>query len=402
MSGNITDLLDSRLKAIFDQVEQLPDSGTVGSRIISEEFKAACKKLAKAIVRKEDLDYKFSAYLQKSAQILSQLDDPEWGPIGRALLDAAADCHVQERIRPCVYQSDYDDTKEPYTPTFSSFGFDKDEYGFANVINNDPVNTTFARLFRGKVHEIVHAAAMGKSPALHASPWNPATNVILCPRDFVRVMLLSERDAYAKEAWLCHLAQRFCPDLELTADNAPVTPRWFTDMREMGAALPNLLQKAALRSLDIRHKSELGIITTYTDHYINWALKTYKQALDIRDKLKLPFPICARLDDDDLISVGNSYGPNIFEDKNGQLIEAYGCIPNFSKEQQVLLNELNARLGIDFSEERLRTLETCLASNGVSKAEYLQNSLNQGVRRIVDRPAPKLGVISGGLDSGPA
>lgn len=402
MSGNVTELLDARIRAIFEQVGQLPDSGSVGSAIIKKEFEAACRKIADALDRKDRLDDEFFVYLQKSEQILSQLDDPEWGPIGQALLNEAHASQVRERIKPGVYQSDYDDTKEPYTPTFSSFGFDKDEYGFANVINSDPVNTTFTRLFRGKVHEMVHATAMAKSPVLHASPWNPATDAVLCPRDFVRVMLLTERDAYAKEPWLCHLARPFCPDIDVVCDTAPIKTRWFGDLREAGVKLSALLQKAAISSLEIQHKSELGVIKTYNTHYIDWALKTYKQALDIRKEKKMPGLTCVRLDDEDILSVGNSYGPNIFKDENGQLIDFYRDMPEFTKEQQALLDELNERLRIDFNEDRLQhTLESYLKSTGRTKAEYLQASHDQGVVKIIEKPAPKLEVIAGGLEANP-
>jgi hypothetical protein len=69
-----------------------------------------------------------------------------------------------------------------------------------------------------EIHEAFHAIQFDKVPELHASPYNmlayQEVPVILSPRSWVLAMLLIEREAYAKTAWInkLELDKNLCAD----------------------------------------------------------------------------------------------------------------------------------------------------------------------------------------------
>lgn len=84
--------------------------------------------------------------------------------------------------------------------------------GFANtliygdrVFTNEDGHfaTALEQTFDSRNHEGTHAIDFNRVAALHATPYNPHTRMILCPRDEILLMELKERNAIAR-SWLFH------------------------------------------------------------------------------------------------------------------------------------------------------------------------------------------------------
>ena len=71
-------------------------------------------------------------------------------------------------------------------------------------------NRSEAQLEVSLLHEKLHAIQWNSIPELHASPYNQLAYqeipVILSPQSWILMTLLTERDAYAKTAWLSHMS----------------------------------------------------------------------------------------------------------------------------------------------------------------------------------------------------
>lgn len=82
-----------------------------------------------------------------------------------------------------------------------------------------------------ETHEKFHAVQFDTIPELHASPYNmlayQEVPILLSPRSWVQAMLLIEREAYAKTAWINRLAldKNYCPDYEGAADTEIVNTK---------------------------------------------------------------------------------------------------------------------------------------------------------------------------------
>lgn len=275
-----------------------------------------------------------------------------------------------------------------------SFSLQSEQFGFVNSLLYDPYGLkSQASVFAATAHENIHAHSFNKSAILHASPWNPAADAILCPRDFVKMILMCEQDAFAKQAWFSSLAKDN-RDVALKSDRAPVNARWFATMRKAQGTLQGALREAAAESMNTqRNDDKHGNLFTYEDYYRDWALNTYRSALASRAGCKDAVPaVPVRMDSADMVTIGQSFGPNPFDDGNGGLHSDFSALPVFTEEEEKLIADLNALLDIS-DDSALPTFREQMAATGQTPESFLNKSLTQGVRQVQPRTPPNLTVV---------
>lgn len=223
------------------------------------------------------------------------------------------------------------------------------------------------------IHEKFHALQWNAIPELHASLYNRLTfeeaPVILSPKSWILMTLLTERDAYAKSAWLANLQlrQSYCDEFAKASAKEFVSQH---DVAYWQSRFPDdtgfALGEASL-VWDLK-KNVAGV--TLRDHYIDLALKAYENSYRWNKKSGAVKPVFVDLDEEGILSLGASFGPSIFG--------KYYPDPVFtdlklSAKQQERLDTLNEVHGID-PDQKLPTLAEALEIFGMSKQEFMQRS----------------------------
>jgi hypothetical protein len=241
-----------------------------------------------------------------------------------------------------------------------------------------------ASVFYMKTHEIIHALQAHKTPAVHFTPYNPHTNYIICPKDMIVINELAEHDAYAKHSWICSQLEEKQEELEFSLIKSPVRLSDFTETYrenleyDEDTALNRSLQQAGFFAMNHVFASKNGGTKTLKEEEHNFTIDGYYSVCAYRQKMEpKKLPRIIRLDKEDIAAIGNSFGPNFFLDKNGELLETYSHFPNFDSE----LNEqkyfrLNEMLGFS-DESELPTLTEALEEDGVCKESFIEQSINK-------------------------
>src|SRR5690606_4354935 len=87
------------------------------------------------------------------------------------------------------------------------------------------------RLLGARTHEFIHARQYHLSAALHADPFNEASDIIVSPYDYILRKERLEQDAYVKGAWLCSLAVGDAPDVVAAMKGSPLPIDTFQNIR---------------------------------------------------------------------------------------------------------------------------------------------------------------------------
>jgi hypothetical protein len=216
------------------------------------------------------------------------------------------------------------------------------------------------------------------TPALHASPFNTNTPVIVCPRDWLILHQLAEQDAFTKESWLTSLMSKQDPAMAEASEKKPVSPRRFEEIRSRHTCLRDTFREVAdicmSRYFNTYENGEDG---TFADYYHRYTLGHYEMNINLRQSGELgpQIPKLARLEDEDIRAVGRSFGLNIFENVSMQQLRDS---IRLSPENEEYLQCLNEKLGIT-DESALKTLRQCLAEENISPQRFLELSKNNNL-----------------------
>ncbi len=227
------------------------------------------------------------------------------------------------------------------------------ERSFNNVILLDKKNANRDKLKISSIHEKVHAIQWSKNPVLHASPYNRMTNedvpVLLTPRSWLMMTILTERDAYAKTAWLAATDLSIKPSEGLSAAMRFQTVT-INDVQHWSARFPDdiafALGEAALcwdnRIMNSGNKSTAPV--TLYDHYIEQALSSLERIKRFEPDNQSMDLVFVDLDDQDILNLGSSFGPSIFgKTAPDPMFKSLKLKPEYEDR----LAALNTRLGID-------------------------------------------------------
>ncbi|MBU0859326.1 MAG: hypothetical protein KJ667_05270 [Alphaproteobacteria bacterium] len=299
-------------------------------------------------------------------QRLRALSDSEHGPIGQALHDRfrATGCRIEidNEMKPLAVHTSF-----VYPPS-------KGQSSYENIVYlGTGATKSRERHFAALVHEATHATQTGYSSILHASPYNAATNIVMCPRDFVMACERAEQDAYARQAWLSALLieKEGISDSFTNAD--PVSAKTFNTLRNETQSVTDAMRQAAVKMLSCpRFSSVRGDPVTLADSYHEMALLSYKNIMKRRAKGNAPALQFVRMEDRDILDIGRSYGPSLFGD-NDQLLAAFKHPAQLSPHNQRLLDRLNKALGIT-DEASLPTFGAALAAQGRTRESFLADS----------------------------
>ncbi|MCD8566492.1 MAG: hypothetical protein LRY36_00935 [Alphaproteobacteria bacterium] len=236
-----------------------------------------------------------------------------------------------------------------------------------NLIARTPEQITISER-----HEKVHALQWHKVPALHASPYNQATPIVLSPESWVLMTILTEREAFAKTAWLNALELEVAPSERFRnqAKTETLTP---DDIDLKSQDIRMALQKASLAwDNRLKHKSkDTDPDMTLLDHYIQNALDVYEQSNRLNiEKSPVP-PIFVRLSPEDILAIGSTFGPSTFGD--GTPDDIFTSLPPMSSALYQKLEALNRKHGIE-QESDLPTVNEALQTLGLTAETYMVHS----------------------------
>jgi hypothetical protein len=309
-----------------------------------------------------------------AAQWIDALDDPEIGPVGAGFA---------ARLKQTGYEEEF--AVKKYTRAlYNSYSVLSGDSGFHNsLLYGWLALTNLDELVCARVHESRHCMQMQETPALHASPFNPDTKVVLCPEDWLFLNERCEQSAYAGQVWFMSLlADLTQADSDLnrkilrTSEFEPVSVSAFRELRERTGSLHAALVEAARSSLQKRFYTGTGSLDYYlfSDNYADNALTGYAQVMNVRrnDNKEKGF-VYVRLSPEEreaaVRAIGGIFGPNCFTGPDGKVLpeflEGVKLSENVNSRVAVLspkarLAELNQILGIDES-GKLPTLADALA-----------------------------------------
>lgn len=220
-------------------------------------------------------------------------------------------------------------------------------------------------------HEKMHSIQWARNPALHASPYNQASPLVLSPESWVLMTILTERDAFVKTAWLnaLDLAARPSDTMARQAETETVTP---SDIDSARGDIRAALERAStVWDQRLKHKTAADEPdTTLLDHYIRQAIEAYEDSNRLNSR-RLAAPVFVRLSQEDILKIGASFGPSTFGE--GAINHAFSRLPLMRPELWSRLQALNQKHGIT-NELSLPTFSEALAHIQQTPRQYLEAS----------------------------
>ncbi|MCB0375291.1 MAG: hypothetical protein KDD04_05170 [Sinomicrobium sp.] len=220
-------------------------------------------------------------------------------------------------------------------------------------------------------HEKIHAIQWDSIPALHASPYNQATPVVLSPESWVLMTILTEREAFTKTAWLnaLELSTAHSEELSRQAQTETLTPG---DINLQSADIRQALQDASTAwDKRLKHKANpKDADINFLDHYIEQALDAYEQSNRLNARA-MRAPVFVRLSADDILAIGSGFGPSTFGNNVPDDIFTY--LPQMRPDLWQRLQDLNRKHGI-VSEAGLPTFKDTLQNMGLTPDAYMAES----------------------------
>lgn len=232
---------------------------------------------------------------------ISGLSHPQATDFGKRFVEEMEAHDIRVRI----------DEKLRCNATYTSYSYAAKNRGFVNEVALNPERIDDPDEFIVSVaHEYIHGFQKHASPALHHSPFNPETRVVIHPADWIMLEAMCERDAFTKQAFITALLTEKNPDLH---DQGLITPNEFNDVM---ASSPNLaygMVSVALDSLSRPVDRAHPRGKNYIEHYQSVAIKNYSAGMWNRREEGEKDLLFVRLDLEDLWQVGNyGVGPNSF------------------------------------------------------------------------------------------
>lgn len=314
------------------------------------------------------------------ARIIEGLQDPEAGRIGQELTSKlkASKCEFVEQVTPESYGNVQTQQFAPsalYTPFTYDWVEPKNRkhgalHPFFNSVSINQ-NSPLQNRAISTIHEGAHVLAWNNTPILHASPYNGENAakpyLVLCPRDWIRIVILTEQDAFAKQAWLASRAAKADDAFYAGTITNPTNAQTFELISSYTDNLTQALVRAANHAVLTWHHDDLlrGEKVPFMQHYIENALEVYEGCNRLKNTNGITF---VQMDDDDLIRVGETIGPNLFTQQDliglGDLDQ---FIPPKLRERYLCL--LNS-IGL-YNESLLPTFKDALSEQGLTPDEFL-------------------------------
>jgi len=331
--------------------------------------------------RQEDERRRLGEQLKTIDGWTERLEDPELGAVGKAFRKATDGTlrfeNVDFQMRPSAGYHSFIYPPKPEQDSFSNYVL----YG-REALDNP------ARLMGARIHEFVHALQYQTAAALHADPFNDATNIMVSPYDYVLRKERLEQDAYVKGAWLCSLAVGDAPEIVTAMENSPLPVSTFQKIRAESASLQEAFAQAARDCRNLlgvwAKDAEKSVIA---DEWHARALEEYDLLLKYRrDNLKEGETLTiVRLEGRDIREIGASFGPNTFG--TDDTLPALTEIENLSPATAQKLAEIEKKYDITARKD-LPTLDQALGAAGTARAAFIQASKNHTGAPAPEKPPP--------------
>lgn len=319
-----------------------------------------------------------NAMIAYSDQLLARLSDPESPSLGQAFLTSL-------KATGCIEQAP--STDQPQSSPASYRSFDPNlEDSFINQITYLTEGRNLADFVNSRVHEAFHAMAWRNSAVLHASPFNRKTVIVPCPEDFARIAELVEADAYAKQGWLASRLAGTLPEIRNATKRDPIPAARFEEIRGAASDLPGALQAAARESGGRWFSSS---VACFNDHYHGYAVDCMARQLEFFVNEK---PVFCKLSEQDFASLGDSFGPNLFQG-TGYLQN----LASFSEANRVKIDSLNARWGITDREKLPSFADVRQAFGYSSDRKFIDMSSTPIVQTPLAVPAARTALAQAAL-----
>jgi hypothetical protein len=303
---------------------------------------------------------------------IDELVDPEAGDVGRGFSDAYARTGCEEDLNPDFFTR----------ACFNSHSTKLEDSGFHNnILYGSLAMKKLDVLFSARVHESTHAMQSKNTPALHASPFNPNTKIIICPEDWLFLQQRCEQGAYAMQAWLSALladeaadgGQDLAKKIIEGSEREPISVSQFRGLRQETGSLAGAIVSAARQSLTKNFYSDSGQYDYYkfADNYIDDALRGYTQVMNVRrnDRGENRF-VFVRLSKEEreaaVRAIGSSFGPNCFGEP--------GILPEFLNRAE-LSDKINSKVATQSPIDRLRDLNKSLGLGNYEDLPTLTDEL---------------------------
>lgn len=308
------------------------------------------------------------------------LADTELGNIGQEFIERFARSGCREKI----------DIRHTGLADYYSFSLKEGEPFPNNIIYGPTALDDVANLFSSKVHEATHALQKMQSAALHASPFNPDTRIIICPRDWVLLEARCEQDAYVKQVLFTSLLARQLPEVRSMSARDAISVETFENIRAASRSIEDAVVETARQALGKSlYWDNPDAEWRFRDHYQSFALDNYAAGMRVRESRGQQNFIFVRIEPEDVEAIGASCGPNSFG-ANGILPEFSGK-PAMQEATAQKLANLNLKLGIE-NEDVLPTLGEALQKLGISRKDFIAASYGRTRTPVAspDAPAPGL------------
>lgn len=310
--------------------------------------------------RMHDLHMRCWFGLREIGAATRRLRDAEWEDTGKAFDKAFAMTGCAEVISDA----------QLINASFRSFVYPPNpgERGFVNkMVYGLPAFESGGKLLAARTHEGLHAMQYRTAAVMHADPFNAAAPFFLTPEDYVRRKELLEADAYAKGAWLQSCAARDNPACASALDSTPLAVGEFDKIRRESGSLEETLEKAAAAAGACEGKWLAdGSQGPARDLWHALALVEYAEIIKARRAAGEKEFFFVRMADEDAREIGNSFGPNPFQNFLPPLL--------LSEQNKKTLDELNKTLGIGTG--FLPALGEALAQKGLSREAFIAASLS--------------------------
>jgi hypothetical protein len=307
---------------------------------------------------------------------IGMLEDPEARGIGMEFLKRAEESGCKQKIDIFFSNCLADYCSFSYKPR-----------GFINEITYGPAaEESLPKLFSAMVHETTHALQKLLSPALHASPFNPDTKIIICPRDWVTLEERCEQDAYTKQAFFNAMLAEMLPEVWERTSGDAVSATEFAEIRKNAATLGDALIDAARKSLSKSfYWDNPDAEERFKNSIQDQALKNYAGGMAKRKSEKETNLVFVRLEPEDIAMIGASCGPNVFG--TGNVLPEFLEKPVMLPHTQQKLDEINKSCGITNSDE-LPTLSEALAHIGLTREQFIAQAYNKQAAANAAAPTP--------------
>lgn len=255
---------------------------------------------------------------------------------------------------------------------YTSFSLAKKDGGFINNITyGPPAVEDLAHLYSSMVHEQTHAIQKSKCAALHASPFNPGTRIVICPKDWILLQERCEQGAYTMQALFNSLLAESIPEIKDMSAKDALSVDDFEALRNPAPYFVEAMREIAHKSLDKSFYSDNpNAEKRFRNYYHELSLDGYIAGIDsrLKDKENIIF---VRAEPEDIAAIGDVTGFNLFGYDTPQ--PEFAAHPKLLAKTAKKLAETNLKLGIA-DESALPSLSEALAAIGLTRAQFLAAS----------------------------